>query len=764
MRSQSAGFQPAWQTGVVALLFGCKDGPGGQASFYDTLLSAMPPPLETSRLADRLAAAVRYHRAGALDAAERLYRAILAEQPRQPDAWHLLGLILCQRGEAEAGIAFIRQALALAPALPDACYNLALALEQAGSGAEAEAAYRSACAQAPTDPRPWHRLAFLLKDQGRLGPAIACLQDALRQQPDQSQLLDGLGVCLQADGDPAAAVAAHRHAVAGRPGEAPLYVNLGNALAATGRLDAAETAYRRGLLLDPAFAPAHANLAILLRDRGHAAPAIAHFERALGLGFGDDGSLLASLVQLCLRACDWVRADRWSQVLREHLRRGDADGVPPFLWLQISDDPAEQQAAARRYARGVQASPSPPASASPPARATRTDGRLRLGYLSADFHQHPTTELLVEVLEHHDRRGFETFAYSTGAEDGSPLRRRLVASVDRFIELHGAEQGAIAARIRADALDILIDLKGYTTNARPGVMARRPAPVQMQFLGYPGTLGAPWIDYVLVDAVLMPPTLDPFFDEKPIRLPDSYQPNDRHRALEAPDRTPSRTALGLPADAFVFCCFNNTSKITRARFALWLEILKDIPDGVLWLLETVPLARSNLERAVAEAGLAPERLRFAARRPAAAYRGLFRRADLFLDTGPYGAHTTASDALWAGLPVLTCPGRSAASRVAASLLSATGLSDLIAPTLADYAALARACAGRPAWLTRLRLHLISERERLPLFDTPRFVAHLEAAYRLAWQRHRSGQPPAAIDAEAVRQAAGAGAGALSQAR
>ncbi len=367
--------------------------------------------------------------------------------------------------------------------------------------------------------------------------------------------------------------------------------------------------------------------------------------------------------------------------------------------------------------------------------------RLRVGYLSSDFHAHATAYLIAELIERHDRDRFEIHGYSYGPDPGGDMRARLVSAFDRFTDIDALSHRAAAARIRADDIDILVDLKGHTYRARPKILAFRPAPVQVNYLGYPGTMGAPFIDYIIADEFIVPRDREMLFAEKLAYLPDCYQPNDTRRDIAA---APRRAACGLPEQAFVFCAFNNSFKITPAFFAIWMRLLQQLPGSVLWLLESNPLVRRNLDAAAAAAGVDPGRLVFAPILPHRDHLARHGHADLFLDSLPCNAHTTASDALWAGLPVLTCAGETFAGRVAGSIVRAAGLSELVVNSPRDYEVLALALAHNPARLAGIRSRLGAGRSSLPLFDMAKRARDLEALYARMAEIWRSGRPAAPI--------------------
>lgn len=492
------------------------------------------------------------------------------------------------------------------------------------------------------------------------------------------------------------------------------------------------------MTLRPDYAEAFYNLGNAWRELGKPEGAIAAYAQALRLR-PDDADAFSQLAYQRWRACDWSAFSADQQKLRDLVRHGAR--VPPFFLLATDADRAEQLACAQRWVE-------PFARAVPPAPARsfreREGERIRLAYLSADFHQHATAHLAAELFERHDRARFEVFAYSYGPDDGSAMRRRLERAFDRFIDIRPLSHPQAARRIHADAIDILIDLKGHTLNARTAMLAARPAPVQVNYLGYPGTMGADFIDYIIIDRIVAPPADQTCFAEKLVTLPGCYQPSDTRREAATP---PTRRDCGLPPDAFVFCCFNNTYKITPTFFDIWMRLLNRVPGSVLWLLESNELARRNLRREAEQRGVDPDRLVFAPIRPIGEHLARHRHADLFLDTLPCNAHTTANDALWSGLPVLTCPGATFAGRVAASAVAAAGLPELIAPSREAYEQTALDLARTPARLGELREKLERNRATAPLFDVAAYARRIEAAYLRMWERWRAGEPPAAFAVE-----------------
>jgi predicted O-linked N-acetylglucosamine transferase (SPINDLY family) len=420
--------------------------------------------------------------------------------------------------------------------------------------------------------------------------------------------------------------------------------------------------------------------------------------------------------------------------------------ISPFAFLSLpGTTPAEQRRCAENWAANRYGPLLAEGRARPAHACLKSSAKLRIGYLSGDFRLHPLAFLASELFELHDREHFEITAYSYGTDDGTPARRRLQRAFDRFVDIRPQSLHETAQRIAQDGIDILVDLTGFTQTSRSGILALRPAPIRINWLGYPGSMGGTIADYLIADACIVPAGAEAHYGERLVRLPDTYQPNDRQRPqAEAPERS----SCGLPDDAFVFCCFNQSFKITPQVFDVWMNILRPIPRGVLWLLECNRWARDNLLRQAQARGIDPARIVFAPRVPIGQHLARQRLADLFLDTLPYNAHTTASDALWAGLPLVTCRGDSFASRVAASLLQAADLPELVTQSLQEYEARAVQLATQPEALRAVRVKLEGVRASR-LFDTPRFARHLEQAYRAMWRIHAAGEPPQPIDVPAM---------------
>ncbi|WP_133480042.1 UDP-N-acetylglucosamine-peptide N-acetylglucosaminyltransferase [Cognatilysobacter segetis] len=539
-------------------------------------------------------------------------------------------------------------------------------------------------------------------------------------------------------GDPIAGERAARRALQLRPGEPEALARLGRAQSMLGRADDAVLSLSQAAQA----APGHPGIAVWLghaledvRRGEEAAQAFAHAHRLLP----DEAMVAAYLLAARRRLCDWRDVDTLSAQVRDAVRGGRAS-VEPFAFLSEDSTPAEQLQCARLRASMVGAGIRPMA---PVERASRRDGPVRLGFLSNGFGAHPTGLLTVAMFEAlRSRDGIEAHVFALNPDDGSGVRRRIAAAT-RLHDVAHRPHRVVAERIRAERIDVLFDLRGWGGGGTPEVLAMRPAPVQVNWLAYPGTSGAPWIDYVLADRTVLPPSLAPHFGEAVAYLPHCFQPSDTARPLPPP---PSREACGLPARGVVFCCFNNSYKLNAASMSRAFEVLRDVDGSVLWLLSGPGRADERLRDAASGAGIDPSRLVFMPKQPHPDYLARLQLADLFLDTNPYNAHTTASDALWAGCPVLTRPGETFASRVAASLVTALGIDDL---RVADDAAFVRRAIelGRdPGALAAVRARVAAARARSPLFDMDGFAASLAAVAVQMAQRWREGAPPAGLDA------------------
>lgn len=648
------------------------------------------------------------------------------------DVAQLYALAVAQQRAEQipAAIATYRRCLSLSPRSPEIYNNLGTALDRAGQLDEAVECFRRAHLLDPGYARPLVNLGRLLRLQGKASEALTSLERALALAPDSPTALTNLGFILTDFGRRPEAIQHLRRAIALDDALAEAHHGLGRALLDSGDASAAADSLQRALNLKPALLEACLPLAISLTILQRLPEALAVLDRVLAR-HPDDSEVLAEHLNCSARVCDWARLEQTLQRLRSI--PGGTARAAPFLLMGVSDVPEEHLEAARARAGAFAR-----ARTQLPRARTRTHTKIRVAYVSGDFHTHATSFLVAELLELHDRSNFEVLGVSFGPDDRSSLRRRVLGAFDECLEASEKSDDQIASWLRNREIDIAVDLKGYTAFSRPGIFAYRPAPIQVSYLGYPGTLAASFIDYLIADRFVIPQPEQSFYTEKIAYLPHSYQANDRQRQVA--ERPPARAEAGLPESSFVFCCFNNNWKITAPVFEVWMRLLARVPGSVLWLLEDNPWAVESLRRRAAALGIASERLVFCSRARTEIHLARHHIADLFLDTFPYNAHTTASDALWTGLPLLTCCGRTFASRVAGSLLQAVGLPELITTSLADYERVALDLALHPGSLKPLRERL-RHRESLPLFDTPAFCRHVEAAYRRMWELHEQGRSP-----------------------
>jgi protein O-GlcNAc transferase len=676
------------------------------------------------------ARAYRLHQQGKLREAFLRYDAIVKAMPRHAPALHYSGVVLYQSGKFVDAIERIRASLAVDPHEADAWSNLAIALQAVG---RQEAALNAFIEAARLDPNSLKLKANLASAQllaGRHAEAEASARQLLAQDANFAAGWFLLALCLQPQGRMLEALDAVTRAAGLAPAEegyAGLKAQIENGVGAP---DKARHTLETALARLPMSVALRFELANVLDYRVKDLPeAAVAYEMVLQLQ-PDHGAALSQLTFLRGRLADW----RDREQLVQRYRAGIAAALPglsPFALLSLPSTRAEQRKCAETWIAAL-------AQAEPRSRRRIiSPGRLRVGYLSADFHSHATAFLAAGLFERHDRSRFEVVGYSTGPDDRSPMRARVERAFDRFVDLRDRNPLSIADIIRSDVVDILVDLKGHTQDATPIVLARRPAPIQVHYLGYPGTLGAKLVDYLIGDAIVTPAEHLSDYAETVAVLPGAYQVNDRERPI---GETPPRGELGLPEAGTVLCSFNQTYKINPQVFDAWAAILEAVPDSVLWLLARTgdDAAVPNLRRAAETRGVDPNRIVFAHHRPNAEYLALYRHADLFLDTWPYNAHTTASDALWAGCPVLTTLGSTFAGRVAASLVTAVGLPELVTASTNEYVGRAIVLARDRDELARLKTYLAGPGRASPLFDTERTTRALEAAYVAMADQFRQG--------------------------
>ncbi len=735
------------------------------------------------------------------DEALAAYDRALRFRPNHVEALYNRGTLLSEMGRYEEAVASFDRALALNPRMIGALDNRGNALRALGRHAEALASYDRALGIDPRLGGALYNRAVTLSDMRRHEDALKGFDAALAVSPGFTLAHFSRGGALAALGRYEEALAAYDRVLAINPTHAEAINDRGVALWNLGRVDEALTAFDQAAAMKPELADAHINRAGLLFDRRHYKEALEAYDRALAIvpdrsaAWNGRGSVLRALKQfdaalesfdkaltldpgniealsnraivnwddlgryepaladrekvlaleperpyargellhMKMQVCDWNGYEEQCALIDQAIRAGKRV-MRPFGYQAMSQSPADLRTCSEIFARDIYP-------AMPPLRSEAGTGRdrIRIGYVSGEFRDQATAQLMAGLYEQHDRDRFEIVAFDSGWHNDGPMRRRLAAAFGRFIDIAQLSDEEAARAIAKEDVDILVNLNGYFGDQRMGVFAHRPAPVQVNYLGFPATLGAEYMDYILADRIVIPEDEAQFYAEKIVWLPDSYQVNDSKKAIA--DKVPSRTEAGLPPDAFVFCNFNQSYKLTPQTFAAWMRILGNVPGSVLWLWQSGSGPLENLRRAAAAQGIEPDRLIFAPGLPVAQHLARLRLADLFLDSLPYNAHTTASDALWAGLPLLTCRGTAFPGRVAASLLTAAGLPELITENMADYEARAVALARDAAQLKMIRHKLAQNRLTCPLFNTSLFRRNIEAAYSTMWDICRRGEPP-----------------------
>jgi protein O-GlcNAc transferase len=686
------------------------------------------------------------------------YDTALSVNDKAPETWFNRGLLLWDLRRFDEALASYDRALALAPDYAQALLSRAATLRELGRLDEALASsdaairinphlaeafdvrgtvlwrlkrfdaaldsYNIALSLVPRSAQTLNNRGLALSGLERYEDALQSFTAATEINPDYAEALNNRGNALASLGRHKEALESYQRAIALQPDYADALINKGAALAALQKFDAALQSYAAALERHPASAAAHYNRAVVCAHLNRFDEAAAGFEAALSISPRYPYAL-SGAANAALNLCDWER----TRNLGERLVREVAEKksvIAPFTLLGYSGDLALQRQCAETYLEAKGAVCLSPRSGG----LSRRPEKLRIAYVSPDFGAHPVGHQIVDLLERHDRTTFEITGISLGPDDGSAIRARLAAACDRFEDVHGKNDRAVAELMRRLEIDIAVDLGGHTQEARPRIFAGRPAPVQVNYLGYPATSGSRCLDYIIGDAVVTPFADQPFYSEAIVQLPGSYLVSDSRRRLGAP---PSRQEAGLLQTGIVFCCFNQNWKFTAPVFGVWMRLLREIEGSTLWLRDCPSGARANLEREAQARGVDPSRLIFAGHAEGGAHLARLQLADMVLDTLPYNAHATASDALWAGVPLVTCTGEAFAGRVASSLLRAVGLGELVTANLVDYESLALRLAREPAALAAVREKLAQNRTTAPLFDTDRSRRALEAAYRHMWE-------------------------------
>jgi predicted O-linked N-acetylglucosamine transferase (SPINDLY family) len=676
--------------------------------------------------------AAALHRAGNLDAAAERYRSVLEAVPGEPNALRLLGVIELQRGNLEQAARLLMRSLKR-HRHADGYYFLGRVFLAQGSPAKAIRELERCLALDARHLNGVICLGLALQQRGDVAAALLRFDRAIEIDPSSFDAWRNRALALGRLGRRGEALESWTRALSLRPDWASGHAQKGHILGECGHYAEAAVCYARALEFDPSLVEAWEGRGMALQKLGRHAEAIECFRQTFALD-PNRKYIAGNIIHSRQHLCDWDGLEEEIERTLRAVREGFPAAHPFHLLAMPGATAVDQRDAAVLHVADV----CPPA-AVPLHRGRRhRHDRIRVGYVSGEFGQHATSHLLAGVLEAHDRSCMEVIGLSTGMNDRSPLRARIEAACDRFVDVSESATEEIAGLVQRSEIDILVNLSGHTGTHRNGVFALRPAPLQVNWLGYPGTFGAPYVDYIIADDHVIAD--ESAYTEKIVYLPHSYQANT---AREIAGEVPVRAELGLPQDGFVFCCFNATYKITPDVFGVWMRLLKQVDGSVLWLL-AAEAAADSLRRNAAQLGVDPARLVFAQRMPLPEHLARHRRADVFLDTLPCNAHTTASDALWAGLPVITCKGETFASRVGASLLAAVGLDELITGSLDEYERLALTLARDNGKLAGIKARLAQNLPQCPLFDTAEFARSLERAFVLMHERHQAGQPPATL--------------------
>jgi protein O-GlcNAc transferase len=674
-------------------------------------------------------------RAGKFAEAETNFKEVLREQPKHLAALNLLGVVLMEAKKYTEAEKYVLQAIKLNSNSDTTFYNYGIILKNLERPSEALDAIDRAITLNSSVAESWNNRGAILNDLKRYDEAIVSFEKAISLKPNYVEALSNQGKSLYLLARYHDSERIYAKAISLAPHLVQTWMGYAAVLADLKRLEESLAAYDRAIELNSNLAEAWASKASLLAVLDRNEEAFSAYDRALNLN-PDMEFVLGDRIFAKLLICDWANYDAESDRVLRMLRDGFCASLPvPLMALPTS--PSEQLQGVKKYVSKKVFAPS---------RLLwkgekYSHDRIRLAYVSADLREHPVGYLTAGIFEHHDKSRFETFAFFLRHDKNSPAQRRIESAFNFILNADGRPDLEIAEAIRKAEIDIAIDLTGFTLDGRPNVFAARPAPIQINFLGYSATTGAKFFDYIIGDEILIPEEYSKFYSEKIVRLPHTYLPTDNTRLIAT--RPMPRSEFGLPEDGFVFCCFNNRFKINPRIFDVWMRLLSNVPRSVLWLAKGKdPVAERNLRLEAERRGVDPQRLVFAKYLLRAEdHIARYQLADLFLDTVPYNAHTTASDALWAGLPLITCMGSAFAGRVAASVLNAVGLPELVTQSLEEYEALALKLATTPAMLDLVRGKLLQNRNSYPLFDTARFTRNLESAYTTIWQRTQAGEPP-----------------------
>jgi protein O-GlcNAc transferase len=724
--------------------------------------------------------AMDYYQAGRWEQAVNTCKKIVKIQPNNINALHLLGILSYQQKDYEAAITYSKILINLTPGNAQAHYIIGHSMQERGEIDEAITYYQRSIQLNPNFTDAYYNLGTIFQDQKKYDEAISSYQKALQLNPADFDAYYNLARTLQEKEHYDEAITYYRKALQLNPNLADAYNNIGTILQKKEQLDEAITYFQKALQLNPNLADAYNNIGTILQKKEQLDEAITYFQKALQLNpnladvYNNIGTIFqeqerfdeaidylqkalqcnpdltvaySQLTLLMQQICNWQELEALTTKLdvftKKALDSGSKPAETPFMSITRNANPSINFAIAKAWSHDI-------VKALPDLRVrfpinvkTTHKTKIVIGYLSSDFRNHATAHLMLSLFGCHNRESFEIFCYSYGKDDGSHYRAQIEHDCNKFVDISGLSYAAAAKSIREDQVDILVDLKGYTRGSRLPICALRPAPIQVSYLGFPGTTGADFIDYIITDKIVTPKNQCPFYSEKFVYMPHCYQVNDHTQAIS--NKEWRKTDFGLPETCFLFCSFNQPYKIDPVMFDIWMRILHQVPEGVMWLGCSGKIIEENLRRQAEARGIQPERIFFAEKLTKDKHLARLRLADLALDTQVYNGHTTTSDALWAGVPVVTLQGSHFASRVSSSILSALGMSELITYSIEEYEALAVRLAFNILELKEMRLRIARNRMAAPLFDTPRFVKNLETAYKKMWKIFLTGAAPREIE-------------------
>jgi protein O-GlcNAc transferase len=660
----------------------------------------------------KLRKADQYYQSGQLQEAASIYKKVLKMNPNHSHSLNLLGIIAHHGSNNDMAVRLISRAVQNDPANPTYHNNLGNAF----------------------------------KEQGKLREAVSCYQKALKLKPDYAAPYNNMGNALQNLGKLKEAISCHQKTIQLKPDYVGAYNNIGNAFYSAGNLDEAVSWYEKALHLEPHYPEAYNNMGNAFQDQGKLNEAISCYENALQL-HPDFAEPFVQLVRVLQQTCAWQELQgmtpKLDSLTKTALENGTKPVESPFFSITRQADLSRHFAVARSWSLDIAKTVSNLSIHFSFDHRRLDKGKIAVGYLSHDFCDHATAHLMLSLFGLHNRDEFGIYCYSYGPDDRSYYKQQIQRDCDKFVDVRDLSYADAAERIYDDQIDILVDLKGYTQNSRLAICALRPAPVQVSYLGFPGTTGADFFDYMITDRIVTPEDHAPYYSESFVYLPHCYQVNDHTQAIS--DKNLEKEDCGLPQSSFVFCSFNLPYKVDPVMFDVWMKILRQVPEGVLWLLWGSEGAEKSLRQEAETRGVRAERLIFGKKLPKDEHVARLRLSDLALDTRIVNGHTTTSDALWAGVPVITLMGAHFASRVSSSILTAIGLPEFITHGLEEYEALAVHLAQNPDELKAIRQRLETSRLKEPLFDTPRFVGNLEKAYKEMWNIFVARERPRAIE-------------------